>query len=148
MNRAQDLGDLAGKIVRLKDDGSVPPDNPFVGQAGARPEIFTFGHRNPQGLAMHPETGRMWEVEHGPRGGDEFNLLKGGANYGRPRATHGIDYSGAIISQHKSLLGMEDPCASGCRRSRLRALLLHRRQVPGWKGSVFTRWLRTMRCSA
>ena len=85
--RAQDLGDLGGKVVRLRDDGTVPPDNPFVGRAGARPEIFSWGHRNPQGLAVHPETGKIWEVEHGPRGGDELNILKAGANYGWPLAT-------------------------------------------------------------
>jgi aldose sugar dehydrogenase len=139
MNRAQDLRDLAGKIVRLKDDGSVPPDNPFVGQAGARPEIFTFGHRNPQGLAMHPETGRMWETEHGPRGGDELNLLKAGANYGWPRATHGIDYSGAIISPHKSLPGMEDPVRVWVPSISPCGLCFYTGdKFPGWKGSVFT----------
>ena len=139
MNRAQDLGDLAGKIVRLKDDGSVPPDNPFVGQAGARPEIFTFGHRNPQGLAMHPETGRMWETEHGPRGGDELNLLKAGANYGWPHATHGIDYSGTIISQHKSLPGMEDPVRVWVPSISPCGLCFYTGdKFPGWKGSVFT----------
>jgi len=109
MQRAQRLDDLGGKVVRLRDDGSVPSDNPFVGRSGARPEIFTYGHRNPQGLAVHPATGRLWAVEHGPRGGDELNLLKAGANYGWPLATQGIDYSGAKISDHKSLPGMEDP---------------------------------------
>ena len=139
MNRAQDLNDLGGKVVRLKDDGSVPPDNPFVGQAGARPEIFTWGHRNPQGLAMHPETGRMWEIEHGPRGGDELNLLKAGANYGWPRATHGIDYSGAIISQHKSLPGMEDPVRVWVPSISPCGLCFYTGdKFPGWKGSVFT----------
>src|SRR5690606_27845647 len=72
--RAQDLGALAGKVVRLHPDGSVPADNPFVGRAGAAPEVFSYGNRNPQGLAVHPATGRVWEVEHGPRGGDEVNL--------------------------------------------------------------------------
>src|SRR5207237_888606 len=80
MKQAQDLSDLAGKIVRLKDDGSVPPDNPFVGRPGVRPEIFTYGNRNPQGLALHPETGKIWEVEHGPRGGDE-RLIEGRLPY-------------------------------------------------------------------
>ena len=80
MRRAQDLADLGGKVVRLHDDGKVPADNPFVGRAGARPEIFTWGHRNPQGLTVHPETGRVWLAEHGPKGGDEINVLKAGAN--------------------------------------------------------------------
>ena len=139
MRRAQDLGDLGGKVVRLKDDGSVPPDNPFVGKQGARPEIFTWGHRNPQGLAVHPLTGKVWEVEHGPKGGDELNILKAGANYGWPLATHGIDYSGAIISPHKSLPGMEDairvwvPSISPC------GLCFYTAdKFPGWKGSLFT----------
>jgi glucose/arabinose dehydrogenase len=139
MQRAQDLADLGGKVVRLKDDGTVPADNPFVGQAGARPEIFTWGHRNPQGLAMHPETGRMWEVEHGPRGGDELNLLKAGANYGWPRATHGIDYSGAIISPNKSLPGTEDPVRVWVPSISPCGLCFYTGdRFPGWKESVFT----------
>ncbi len=85
--RAQDLGDLAGSVIRIADDGAVPPDNPFVGHAGARPEIYSYGHRNPQGLTLHPETGQLWAVEHGPRGGDELNLLAPGANYGWPVIT-------------------------------------------------------------
>lgn len=138
MQRAQDLGDLGGKIVRLKDDGTVPPDNPFVGRAGARPEIFTWGHRNPQSLAMHPETGRMWEAEHGPRGGDELNLLKAGANYGWPRATHGIDYNGAIISPNKSLPGMEDPVRFWVPSISPSGLCFYTGdKFPGWRGSVF-----------
>lgn len=137
--RAQDLNGLGGKVVRLKDDGSVPPDNPLVGQPNVRPEIFTWGHRNPQGLAMHPETGRMWECEHGPRGGDELNLLKAGANYGWPRATHGIDYSGAIISQHKSLPGMEDPVRVWVPSISPCGLCFYTGdRFPDWKGSVFT----------
>jgi glucose/arabinose dehydrogenase len=106
---AQDLADLRGKVVRLNDDGSVPADNPFVGREGARPEIFTFGHRNPQGLAIRPQTGEIWLHEHGPRGGDEVNLLLPGANYGWPKATHGVNYSGSEVSPHRSLPGMEDP---------------------------------------
>ena len=139
MKRAQDLKDLGGKIVRLRDDGSVPPDNPFVGRPDARPEIFTWGHRNPQGLAMHPETGRMWAVEHGPRGGDELNLLKAGANYGWPLATHGIDYNGSIISEHKSLPGMEDPVRAWVPSISPCGLCFYTGdKFPDWKGSVFT----------
>ena len=138
-DRAQDLSALNGKVVRLKDDGSVPSDNPFVGQPNVRPEIFTWGHRNPQGLAMHPETGRMWECEHGPRGGDELNFLKAGANYGWPRTTHGIDYSGAIISPHKSLPGMEDPLRIWVPSISPCGLCFYTGdRFPGWKGSVFT----------
>ena len=139
MRRAQDLMDLGGKIVRLRDDGSVPQDNPFVGRSDARPEIFSWGHRNPQGLAMHPDTGRMWSVEHGPRGGDELNLLKPGANYGWPLATHGIDYSGAVISPNKSLPGMEDPVRVWVPSISPCGLCFYTGdRFPGWKGSVFT----------
>ena len=139
MMRAQDLGDLAGKIVRLRDDGSVPPDNPFVGRPGARPEIFTWGHRNPQGLALHPETGKVWEVEHGPKGGDELNLLKAGANYGWPLVTYGVNYDGSKITDNRSLPGMEDalrtwvPSISPCGLS-----FYTGDKFPGWKGSLFT----------
>ena len=86
-DRAQDLDDPAGSVLRLTDDGKPAPGNPFVGRAGARPEIFTYGHRNPQGLTKHPETGAIWAVEHGPRGGDELNLITAGANYGWPVIT-------------------------------------------------------------
>ncbi|MBS0221492.1 MAG: PQQ-dependent sugar dehydrogenase [Proteobacteria bacterium] len=139
MQRAQRLGDLAGKVVRLRDDGSVPPDNPFVGRAGVRPEIFTYGHRNPQGIALHPVTGRIWLVEHGPRGGDELNLLTAGANYGWPLATHGIDYSGAKISDHKSLPGMTDPVRFWVPSISPCGLAFYTGDAfPGWKGSLFT----------
>jgi glucose/arabinose dehydrogenase len=137
--RAQDLGDLGGKVVRLRDDGTVPPDNPFVGQAGARPEIFTWGHRNPQGLAVHPATGQVWEVEHGPRGGDELNILKPGANYGWPKATWGIDYDGSIISPYKTLPGMEDPIRHWVPSISPCGLCFYTGDAfPGWKGSLFT----------
>lgn len=139
MRRAQDLGDLGGKVIRLRDDGSVPADNPFVGRAGARPEIFSYGHRNPQGLAMNPDTGRMWLVEHGPRGGDELNLLVAGANYGWPIVTHGIDYSGAKISDHKSLPGLQDPVRVWVPSISPSGLCFYTGQrFPGWRGSVFT----------
>jgi len=139
MQRAQNLADLGGKVVRLRDDGTVPADNPFIGREGARPEIFSYGHRNPQGMAMHPGTGRIWLVEHGPRGGDELNLLKAGANYGWPRATHGIDYSGSTISQNKSLPGMEDPVRVWVPSISPSGLAFYTGdRFPGWKGSVFT----------
>ncbi|HZQ01660.1 MAG TPA: PQQ-dependent sugar dehydrogenase [Reyranella sp.] len=139
MQQAQDLGDLAGKIVRLKEDGSVPADNPFVGRQNARPEIFSWGHRNPQGLAMHPETGKIWEVEHGPKGGDELNILKAGANYGWPVVTYGTNYDGSIITNERHRDGMEDalrtwvPSISPC------GLAFYTGdKFPGWKGSLFT----------
>jgi glucose/arabinose dehydrogenase len=139
MRRAQDLGDLGGKVIRLRDDGTVPSDNPFVGRAGARPEIFSYGHRNPQGLAMNPDSGRMWLVEHGPRGGDELNLLIAGANYGWPLVTHGIDYSGAKISDNKSLPGLQDPVRVWVPSISPSGLCFYTGQrFPGWRGSVFT----------
>lgn len=96
---AQDLDKLQGKIVRLYPDGRVPDDNPFVGQAGVRPEIWSYGHRNPQGAALNPWSGTLWENEHGPKGGDEINIIERGKNYGWPLATHGINYSGQPIPE-------------------------------------------------
>jgi aldose sugar dehydrogenase len=107
--RAQELGDLAGKVVRLQPDGSVPDDNPFVEREGAAPEVFSYGHRNPQGLAVHPETGRVWVVEHGPRGGDEVNLVAPAVNYGWPVITHGRAYSGLPMGEGSEKEGMAQP---------------------------------------
>ncbi|ANJ56073.1 PQQ-dependent sugar dehydrogenase [Pseudomonas silesiensis] len=96
---AQDLDKLQGKVVRIYPDGKVPDDNPFVGQTGVRPEIWSYGQRNPQGAALNPWTGVLWENEHGPRGGDEINIIERGKNYGWPLATHGINYSGQPIPE-------------------------------------------------
>jgi glucose/arabinose dehydrogenase len=104
---AQDLRSDLGKVVRLTRDGTAPADNPFVGRADARPEIWTYGHRNPQGLTRDPTTGDVWEHEHGPRGGDEINRLHAGANYGWPLVTHGIDYDLSIISERAFAPGIE-----------------------------------------
>lgn len=98
---AQDLDKLQGKVVRIYPDGKVPDDNPFVGQAGVRPEIWSYGQRNPQGAALNPWTGVLWENEHGPQGGDELNIIERGKNYGWPLATHGINYSGQPIPEAK-----------------------------------------------
>jgi glucose/arabinose dehydrogenase len=98
---AQDLDKLQGKVVRIYPDGKVPDDNPFVGQAGVRPEIWSYGQRNPQGAALNPWTGVLWENEHGPLGGDEMNVIERGKNYGWPLATHGINYSGQPIPEAK-----------------------------------------------
>lgn len=98
---AQDLDKLQGKVVRIYPDGKVPDDNPFVGQSGVRPEIWSYGHRNPQGAALNPWTGTVWENEHGPRGGDEVNIIERGKNYGWPLATHGINYSMQPIPEAK-----------------------------------------------
>jgi len=108
-DEAQNLANDLGKIVRVAPDGSVPRDNPFVGRAGARPEIWSYGHRNPQGLAFNPTTGKLWEHEHGPRGGDEVNIVEKGRNYGWPVIGYGIDYNGDKIHASTSKTGMEQP---------------------------------------
>ncbi|HEY2453955.1 MAG TPA: PQQ-dependent sugar dehydrogenase [Scandinavium sp.] len=108
---AQDLNKLQGKVVRLTEDGKVPPDNPFANKAGARPEIWSYGIRNPQGMAMNPWSHTLWLNEHGPRGGDEINIPGRGKNYGWPLATHGINYSGLPIPEAKGekVAGTEAP---------------------------------------
>ncbi|MFS0826858.1 PQQ-dependent sugar dehydrogenase [Pseudomonas phoenicis] len=108
---AQDLDKLQGKVVRILPDGEVPKDNPFAGQKGVKPQIWSFGHRNPQGAALNPWTDQVWINEHGPRGGDEINIPEAGKNYGWPIATHGINYSMTPIpeAQGKHVDGMEDP---------------------------------------
>lgn len=120
-SRARDPGDAAGKVIRLNDDGTIPPDNPFVGRRGYLPEIFSLGHRNAQGLAFRPGfnqtagtvsgpiSGQLWLTEHGPRGGDEVNLVKPGADYGWPLTTYGVAYSGARIAESPTAPGIEAP---------------------------------------
>jgi aldose sugar dehydrogenase len=109
MNDAQNLGNHRGTVLRMYDDGSVPEDNPFVNEPGARPEIWSYGHRNIQGMVIHPETGDLWTHEHGPKGGDEINVVFKGENYGWPLATHGINYNGTVITQDTTLPGKVDP---------------------------------------
>jgi glucose/arabinose dehydrogenase len=108
-NEAQNLANHIGKIVRIASDGAVPQDNPFVGKAGAKPEIWSYGHRNSQGAALHPVTGKLWMHEHGPQGGDEINVPDAGKNYGWPVIGFGIDYSGARIHAGTHRDGMEQP---------------------------------------
>ncbi|RMG26743.1 MAG: PQQ-dependent sugar dehydrogenase, partial [Bacteroidetes bacterium] len=105
----QTLNNYRGKVFRLHDDGRIPADNPFVNVPGAVKATFTYGHRNPQGLALNPQTGEMWEHEHGPRGGDEVNILRKGNNYGWPTITYGINYNGTIITRDTVKEGMEQP---------------------------------------
>ena len=108
-DEAQNLANHIGKIVRVTPDGAVPPDNPFVNRADAKPEIWSYGHRNSQGAALHPATGKLWEHEHGPRGGDEINIPLAGKNYGWPVIGYGIDYSGVKIHDATEKAGMEQP---------------------------------------
>jgi glucose/arabinose dehydrogenase len=107
--RAQDGRDHGGKLIRLRDDGSVPADNPFVGRADMLPEIYALGLRSPQGLALHPVSGALWENEHGPLGGDEINIVRKGANYGWPLVTYGRDYDGAQLSELTERADLESP---------------------------------------
>lgn len=106
---AQNLANHLGKIVRIAPDGSVPNDNPFAGRRGAKPEIWSYGHRNSQGAALNPSSGKLWMHEHGPRGGDEINIPQAGKNYGWPVIGFGVDYSGAKIHEGTSKPGMEQP---------------------------------------
>lgn len=137
---AQDLDKLQGKVVRLHDDGSIPNDNPFVNTAGARPEIWSYGHRNQQGAALHPKTRQLWTHEHGPRGGDEINIPEAGKNYGWPIATYGIDYSGLNIPEAKGthVEGTEQPIHYWKKSPAISGMAFydHPRFVP-WQNSLF-----------
>jgi glucose/arabinose dehydrogenase len=108
-DNAQMLTNHSGKVHRLKDDGSIPADNPFVNEANAIKSIYSYGHRNPQGMVLHPFTGQLWEHEHGPKGGDEVNIVEKGKNYGWPKITYGINYNGMTISKDTAMAGMEQP---------------------------------------
>ncbi len=136
---AQDLTNHMGTIVRLYDDGQVPPDNPFVGLPDARPEIWTYGHRNLQGLALHPETGQVWSNEHGPRGGDELNLIVRGGNYGWPVVSHGIHYSGEVFTREAEREGMESARFAWIPSIGISGLMIYNGdQFPWWKGNAFS----------
>jgi glucose/arabinose dehydrogenase len=137
--RSQSLADHAGKVLRLTDDGGVPQDNPFVGRANARGEIFTYGNRNGYGLAFHPDTGELWELEIGPMGGDEVNILKPGANYGWPLVSMGRNYSGTLVSdQPFARAGMENPRVFWVPQISPSGLLFYTGDTfPAWKGSLF-----------
>jgi glucose/arabinose dehydrogenase len=136
---AQHLDNHQGKILRLNDDGSVPKDNPFVGQAGALPEIWSYGHRNPQGLAINPDTGALWETEHGPQGGDELNLIEKGKNYGWPVIGYGVNYTvGTEIHKSRNKEGMEQPKAFFVPSIAIAGLAFYSGdKFPNWKGNAF-----------
>ena len=136
--KAQDLGTHYGKVVRVRPDGSVPPDNPFVGKAGARPEIWSYGHRNVQGAALNPATGMLWTVEHGARGGDELNIPRAGRNYGWPVITYGRDYSGAKIGEGTAKAGMEQPVYYWDPSIAPSGMAFYTGELfPQWKGNLF-----------
>lgn len=105
----QDISVDGGKVYRINDDGTIPDDNPFIDVPNAKKAIYSYGHRNPQGIFKHPKTGKIWTNEHGPRGGDEINIVEKGKNYGWPKITYGKNYSGTTITKNKSLPGMEQP---------------------------------------
>ena len=138
---AQDLSNHHGVIVRLNDDGSVPDDNPFVGQAGALPEIWSYGHRSPQGLVIHPETGDLWESEHGPQGGDELNLIEPGNNYGWPVIGRGTNYGSIGSPIHGAIgqQGMEQPVHFWVPSIAASGLMVYTGdKFPMWHGSIIS----------
>ena len=136
---AQDLSNHHGKIVRLHDDGRVPADNPFVNRAGARPEIWTYGHRNVQGLAFHPETGDLWANEHGPQGGDELNRIQSGRNYGWPVIGYGVNYTtGLAIHSGTHRQGMEQPVNIWVPSIGISGMMFYTGdRFPNWRGNLF-----------
>jgi glucose/arabinose dehydrogenase len=137
--KAQTLDNDFGKILRLRDDGSIPPDNPFVNRPGARPAIYSYGHRNAYGLAYHPETGELWESEIGPLGGDELNILQPGHNYGWPLVSTGRNYTGTPVSDipwHRD--GMDDARMSWIPSISPSGLIFYTGdRFKGWKNSAF-----------
>ncbi len=137
-DRAQKPGDHGGKVLRLRDDGSVPPDNPFVGKPGYLPEIYSLGHRSPQGLAMNPADGTIWENEHGPLGGDELNIIRAGQNYGWPLVTFGTDYDGTKVSDSTWRADLEAPFVYWVPSIAISGLAFYTGdRFPQWKGNVF-----------
>ncbi len=138
-DEAQNLGNHIGKLIRITPDGAAPADNPFVGRDGAKPEIWSYGHRNEQGLAIDPATGDLWESEHGPRGGDEINLVGKGRNYGWPVIGYGIDYSGVKIHEAAAKDGMEQPLKYWVPSIAPSGLAFYSAKLfPKWTGSLFT----------
>jgi glucose/arabinose dehydrogenase len=137
--QAQDLGSHLGKVVRVNEDGSIPDDNPFVGREDALPEIWSYGHRNVQGAAIHPETGALWTIEHGPKGGDELNAPEGGKNYGWPIITYGVEYSGDPVGEGITAKeGMEQPLYYWDPVIAPSGMLFYTGELfPEWKGSLF-----------
>ena len=145
-DQAQDLGSDLGKIVRIAPDGSIPAGNPFAGQAGARPEIFSLGHRNPEGLAFDPVSGVLWEHENGPKGGDKVNLIHPGANHGWPEITYGADYTGEPIGSGTQKPGMAQPVYYWDPSIAPSGLAVYTGELfPGWKGDLLVGALKGRR---
>lgn len=145
---AQSLETHNGKVIRLTEDGAVPPDNPFVGTEGARPEIWTYGHRNPQGLAKHPDNGGIWVAEHGPQGGDEINILQRGANYGWPLVTYGEEYGGGAIGEGTHKADTEQPLVYWVPSIGTGNIGFYTGDLyPGWKPSLLVSALKFTRIS-
>ena len=145
MKSAQTEDNHIGKVVRITREGTAPPDNPFLGRAGARPELWSLGHRNIQGLATHPETGELWATEHGPQGGDELNVVQGGRNYGWPAVTYGRNYgTGTTIGEEGPKAGIEMPLRHWVPQSVAPSGLafVTSERYPGWKGSLMMGTLR------
>jgi glucose/arabinose dehydrogenase len=141
---AQDPNSHAGKVLRLRDDGTAPPDNPFVGRAGYKPEIYSLGHRNSIGLAIHPGTGEPWQNENGPNGGDELNIIKSGRNYGWPVISYGRTYPGPRQSDIPWQEGFEQPAVFWVPSIAISGLAFYTGdRLPKWKGDVFVGGLRT-----
>ncbi|HEY1759063.1 MAG TPA: PQQ-dependent sugar dehydrogenase [Bryobacteraceae bacterium] len=141
--RAQDPNDLAGKVLRLRDDGTVPADNPFVNRAGYRPEIYTMGHRTVLGLTLQPDTGAIWECEDGPNGGDEVNILAPGKNYGWPVVSYGRFYAGPRVSVNPYKEGMEPPVIYWVPAIAVSGLTFYTGdRYPGWKNNLFVGGMR------
>jgi glucose/arabinose dehydrogenase len=145
--KAQDLRDHVGKTLRIRDDGSIPADNPFVGNANAKPEIFTYGHRNGYGLSFHPDTGELWQAEIGPMGGDEVNILIDGHNYGWPLVSTGRNYTGTLVSdQPWSRPGMDNPRIHWVPSISPSSILFYTGdRFPDWQGNLFVGALTTRR---
>ena len=145
---AQNLANHLGKIVRINADGSVPKDNPFVGKQGAKPEIYSYGHRNVQGLVYDAANKRLIAHEHGPRGGDEVNVITPGVNYGWPKATYGIDYTGAQISPYKEYEGTQQPAIYWVPSIAPSGMIAYNGDLfPQWKGSLFVAALKAQQVS-
>ena len=143
VRRSQDPGDYAGKVVRLRDDGSIPSDNPFVNRSGYLPGIFTLGHRNGHGVAVNPETGEVWSTEQGPSGGDEVNILRAGKNYGWPFLSYGRNYSGSRIAERPSLDGFEDPAVVWLPSIGITGMTFYTGNAfPHWRRNLFVAGLR------